>query len=217
MGKGVTTGRGAALRISTAARTRAAEQFGGLRGRPKWPEAPGVCKFRLIEKNDEVPGYLPRVHFQPLFLFRCVLPEWPLGRAACTAIYIRARWNGLSLFLSSLSPLSFSRSLILEIHPLPTRRSYATLVRASNASFSISLLFFLALFTCSLAHSLACSLAAVPPRIYTLFSASNCLSLGAARGSTYERSRDGGRRDGSIAQGMTASRGWRPVVPGKHV
>lgn len=140
-----------------------------------------------------MPGYLPRVHFQPLFLFRCVLPEWPLGRAACTAIYIRARWNGL--FLS----LSFSRSLILEIHPLPTRRSYATLVRASNASSSISLPFFLALFTCSLARSPArsLSLAAVPPRIYTLFSASNCLSLGAARGSTYERSRDGGRRQGS--------------------
>lgn len=64
-------------RWDTGAGTRLAEQFGGGRGVPKWPEAPGVCKFRLIEKNDEVPGVPPRVHFQPLFLFRCVLPEWP--------------------------------------------------------------------------------------------------------------------------------------------
>lgn len=153
----------------------AAEQFSGLRGRPKWPEAPGVCKFRLIEKNDEVPGYLPRVHFQPLFLFRCVLPEWPLGRAACTAIYIRARWNGLSRPLA----LPFSK------FTLSRRLLRATLVRAfpTLLPLSLSLFFFFALFTRPF------SLAAVPPRIYTLFSAGNCLSLGAARGSTYERSR----------------------------
>jgi len=214
MDEGVTTGRGASNfdgRTDTGGR---AEQFGGLWGRPKWPEAPGVCKFRLIEKNDEVPGYLPRVHFQPLFLFRCVLPEWPLGRAACTAIYIRARWNGLSLSLS----LSLISSLALPFSKFTL--SQLALTRLSSALptlLPLSLSPFLSPFHL-LAHSLACSLAAVPPRIYTLFSAGNCLSLGAARGSTYERSREGderGRRE--VTQGMTASRGWRPVVPGKHV
>jgi len=109
----------------------------------------------------------------------------------------------LSLFLSLSLPLSSSsRSLILQIHPRPTHCTYATLVRA------LPMLLPLSLFPFFWPFLLVRSLAAVPPRIYTLFSAGNCLSLGTARGSTYERSRD--RRNGEC-------RAWQRVGGGDRL
>lgn len=136
-------------RWDTGAGTRLAEQFGGGRGVPKWPEAPGVCKFRLIEKNDEVPGVPPRVHFQPLFLFRCVLPEWPraLRQTSYLPIYLPTPpsiyevRDGAALSLSYPSILTIATNAVpLSYHcHSPHRPLSARCFLFSSLSLSLSL------------------------------------------------------------------------------
>lgn len=208
-------------RWDTGAGTRLAEQFGGGRGVPKWPEAPGVCKFRLIEKNDEVPGVPPRVHFQPLFLFRCVLPEWPraLRQTSYLPIYLPTPpsiyevRDGAALSLSYPSILTIATNAVpLSYHchsphrPLSARCflfSSLSLSRSPFPPFPSSTLLssrfqpvpFTRVYGRSPRTSIRVSLSASFHQIYTLFFAANCLSLGAARGSTGE-----GGGEGRVAQ-----------------
>lgn len=134
-------------------------------------------------------------------------------------LYTGTMWNGLSVYLSStlsfsisLSPSSsffssaISRSLVLQMHPLPP--GLTTLTRLSSALPTLLPLSLSPSRPLFWPFSLARSLAAVPPRIYTLFSAGNCLSLGAARGSTYGRSRAmSGRGEHGASRAVQGSAG----------
>lgn len=210
-------------RWDTGAGTRLAEQFGGGRGVPKWPEAPGVCKFRLIEKNDEVPGVPPRVHFQPLFLFRCVLPEWPraLRQTSYLPIYLPTPpsiyevRDGAALSLSYPSILTIATNAVpLSYHcHSPHRPLSARCFLFSSLSLSLSLSPFpifhpsLVPFPTGSLHSCIWTIAAhfdpcisvclVPPDLHTFFRG----QLSVIRRSTWiDGGRGGGGKSGTIAR-----------------
>lgn len=97
----------------------AGRSFGGRAGQrsgPKWPEAPGVCKFRLIEKNDEVPVYPPvsisSHYFYSGAFYRNGRPgrnplACSLARSLARAIYIL---NPRAMARSGVRSLSLSRA-----------------------------------------------------------------------------------------------------------
>lgn len=109
---------------------------GAARRGPKWPETPGVCKFWLIEKNDEVP----------------VVPPCPFP----AIIFIPVRFTGMA-GRAGPSP-GPGRHLYTRDHDGAVLSSFVTRPLPVSVRSSPSRPFFLSLRRCSL-RALASSLA----------------------------------------------------------
>lgn len=186
----------------TDAGTRSAEQFGGERGAPKWPEAPGVCKFRLIEKNDEVPG-VPPVSISSHYFYSGAF--YRNGRARVrSAARPERTYQPPSIYEGRDGAVLSLSYPILSSRPVPHHRQAVPLSYHCHSFCSVPLVvssicllpsptpIFIQPDPPSLVYgrspctSIRVSLSVSFQQIYTLFFAANCLSLDAARGSTGE-------------------------------